>query len=118
MILPEHAGVANAIGAVVGQVSFRKTGTVTAPSEGKYRVHLETGPEDFGDPDLAMDRLEAALRADAESDARMAGAADILLQTARDVRCAEIEGRPVFIEAVLTVEANGRPRVATDAVAI
>lgn len=118
MILPDHAGVANAIGAVVGQVSFRKTGTVTSPSEGKYRVHLESGPEDFGDPELAMDRLEAALRADAETEARAAGAADILLKTARDVRRAEIEGRPVFIEAVLTVEANGRPRVATDAVAI
>ncbi len=115
MILPEHAGVANAIGAVVGQVSFRKTGTVTAPSEGKYRVHLESGPEDFGDPERAMDRLEAALSLEAASDARAAGAADILLKTARDVRCAEIEGRQVFIEAVLTVEANGRPRVATDA---
>lgn len=115
MILPEHAGVANAIGAVVGQVSFRKSGTVTAPSEGKYRVHLESGPEDFGDPDLAMDRLEAVLRQEAEAEARAAGAADILMKTAREVRRAEIEGRPVFIEAVLTVEANGRPRVATEA---
>jgi hypothetical protein len=30
----------------------------------------------------------------------------------RDIRMAEIEGREVFVEAVLTVEASGRPRVA------
>ncbi|MEO0921355.1 MAG: hydantoinase/oxoprolinase family protein, partial [Pseudomonadota bacterium] len=32
-ILPEHAGVANAIGAVVGRVTIRRTGTVTSPSD-------------------------------------------------------------------------------------
>lgn len=114
MVLPEHAGVANAIGAVVGQVNFRKSGTVTAPSEGKFRVHLESGPEDFTDHQRAMDRLETVLRQEAETEARMAGAADILLKASRDVKQAEIEGRMVFIEAALTVEASGRPRVAVD----
>jgi N-methylhydantoinase A/oxoprolinase/acetone carboxylase beta subunit len=35
MILPEHAGVANAIGAVVGRVTMRRSGTVTSPGEGR-----------------------------------------------------------------------------------
>jgi hypothetical protein len=39
MILPSHAGVANAIGAVVGQVTMRKTGVITSPSEGCFCVH-------------------------------------------------------------------------------
>jgi hypothetical protein len=30
----------------------------------------------------------------------------------RDVRQAEVEGRPMFIEATVTVTASGRPRVA------
>ena len=115
MILPEHAGVANAIGAVVGQVTFRKSGTVTAPSEGKYRVHLETGPEDFTDPDHAMTRLETSLRLEAEAEAKAAGAGDIHVTSLRDIRRAQVEARDVFIEAVLTVEASGRPRVAVDA---
>ncbi|MDX5400969.1 MAG: hydantoinase/oxoprolinase family protein [Rhodobacterales bacterium] len=114
MILPEHAGVANAIGAVVGQVTFRKSGTVTAPSEGKYRVHLETGPEDFTDPEHAMTRLEAALRQEAEAEARAAGAGDIHVISLRDIRHAKVEARDVFIEAILSVEASGRPRVAVD----
>ena len=37
MVLSEHAGVANAIGAVVGRVTFRKSATITSPSEGLYR---------------------------------------------------------------------------------
>jgi hypothetical protein len=115
MILPEHAGVANAIGAVVGQVTFRKSGTVTAPSEGKYRVHLETGPEDFTDPDQAMTRLETSLRTEAEAEANAAGAGDIHVTCQRDVRRAQVEAREVFVEAILTVEASGRPRVAVDA---
>ena len=112
MILPEHAGVANAIGAVVGRVTMRQSGTVTSPSEGKYRVHLIDGPQDFGDQDSAMAMLETVLRDKADADARAAGAADIQLSVKRDIRKAGVESRDVFIEATITVEAAGRPRVA------
>ena len=112
MILPEHAGVANAIGAVVGRVTMREAGTVTSPSEGKYRVHLLEGPEDFGAEGAALERLEDVLRARAMAAAEAAGAADIQVSVVRNVRSAGIEGREVFVEAEVTVEASGRPRVA------
>lgn len=112
MILPEHAGVANAIGAVVGRVTMRQSGTVTSPSEGKFRVHLATGPQDFGDQDSALALLETALTELALKDAKDAGAADIQLNVTRDIRTAGVESREVFVEAEITVEASGRPRVA------
>jgi N-methylhydantoinase A/oxoprolinase/acetone carboxylase beta subunit len=112
MILPEHAGVANAIGAVVGRVTMREAGTVTSPSEGKYRVHLLEGPRDFGDAEAALAMLEDVLRMRAMAAAEAAGAADIQVNVLRDVRSAGIEGREVFVEAEVTVEASGRPRVA------
>ncbi len=112
MILPEHAGVANAIGAVVGRVTMRKSGTITSPSEGRYRVHLETGPEDFGDSEQALARLEDVLRHAADGDARAAGAGDIQISVTRDVKKAVAEAREVFIEATVIVEASGRPRIA------
>ena len=112
MILPEHAGVANAIGAVVGRVTMRESGTVTSPSEGKFRLHLASGPQDFGDQESALAALEAVLRDKAKADAQAAGAADIQVSAVRDIRTAGIESREVFIEAVITVEATGRPRVA------
>jgi N-methylhydantoinase A/oxoprolinase/acetone carboxylase beta subunit len=112
MILPEHAGVANAIGAVVGRVTMRRSGTVTSPSEGRFRVHLETGPEDFGDAEAAMARIEIVLTELVVADANEAGAHDIQMRVERDIRKAEAEAREVFIEATITVEAAGRPRVA------
>lgn len=112
MILPEHSGVANAIGAVVGRVTIRQLGTVTSPSEGRFRVHLETGPEDFTDAEAAMTALQEALEYQARQEAELAGAEDIHLSVTRDVRSAKAEAREVFLEAEITVEASGRPRIA------
>ncbi len=112
MILPEHAGVANAIGAVVGRLTLRRSGTVTSPAEGRYRVHLEDGPQDFGASDEALALLESVLRTEAEGAVRQAGAEDIRVVVDRDIKTARIEAKDVFVEAMITVEASGRPRVA------
>lgn len=112
MILPEHTGVANAIGAVVGRLTLRRAGTVTSPSEGKFRVHLEDGPQDFNDSEAALSLLESVLRSEAEGAVRDAGAEDIRVIVDRDIRTARVEAQEVFVEAMITVEASGRPRVA------
>jgi N-methylhydantoinase A/oxoprolinase/acetone carboxylase beta subunit len=114
MILPEHADVANAIGAVVGRVTMRRSGTVTSPSEGRYRVHLDSGPQDFNNSEAALALLETVLKKDARAATLAAGAEDIHLHVDRDIRTARVESREVFVEGVLTVEASGRPRVAID----
>jgi N-methylhydantoinase A/oxoprolinase/acetone carboxylase beta subunit len=112
MILPEHAGVANAIGAVVGQVSQRATGLVSSAGEGQFTAHLPYGPERFTTKDAAIATMQAALIADATTRARLAGADEVLVTTTLDLREAEVEGRAMFIEATLTATASGRPRVA------
>jgi N-methylhydantoinase A/oxoprolinase/acetone carboxylase beta subunit len=112
MILPEHAGVANAIGAVAGQVSQRVTGLVSSPAEGRFVAHLEAGPQVFASVEAALGALEAALVAEASDRARAAGAVDLRIGVERDLREVEIEGRRMFIEAKITATASGRPRVA------
>jgi N-methylhydantoinase A/oxoprolinase/acetone carboxylase beta subunit len=112
MILPEYAGVANAIGAVVGQISQRATGQITSPSEGRFTLHLPDGLQNYSDRDQALEAMEAYLTADADARARASGAEDIHLSVTRDIRAADVEGSSMFIEAVLTVTASGRPRVA------
>ena len=112
MSLPENAGVAKAIGDVVGRGTMRRSGSVTSPSEGLYRLHLETGLEDFGDADSALERMETVLGELAMADAKAAGADDIQLRAERDIRKAAAEAREVFVEAIVTVEAAGRPRIA------
>ncbi len=111
MILPEHAGVANAIGAVVGQISMRESATVVAVSDGCFRVVLPTGPQDFDTPDKAIAALEAALTEKARKAAEKAGAQGVRLSCEKQIRRAEIEGRDVFVETELTVTASGRPRI-------
>ncbi len=112
MILPEHAGVANAIGAVVGQVSQRATGMVSSPGEGRYLAHFPGGVTIFTDRDAALEAMEAALIETATLRARAAGAEDLRITVARDIRQATVEGAAMFIEATLTATASGRPRMA------
>jgi len=112
MILPEHGGVANAIGAVVGKVIMRVQGTVTSPSEGRYRVHLPDGPQDFADSETALEHLEQVLRTRALQDAQGAGAQDISVTARRAIKTAQAEAREIFVEAEITVEATGRPGIA------
>lgn len=114
MILPAEGGVANAIGAVVGQITMRCSGSVTAPGEGCFRVHLAQGPVDVGDQQAALTLLEETLSADARVRALAAGADDVVITVTRDIRRVGVEAREIFVEAVLTVEASGRPRVARD----
>jgi N-methylhydantoinase A/oxoprolinase/acetone carboxylase beta subunit len=114
MRLPEHAEVANAIGAVVGRVTVRKSATVTAPSAGTFRVHLADGPQDFSKSEQALDEIEAWLKTAAQQDAREAGAQGVRVTTTRDIKTANVEGQTVFIEATVVVEASGRPRIADD----
>jgi N-methylhydantoinase A/oxoprolinase/acetone carboxylase beta subunit len=117
LTVPGHADVANAIGAVVSQVVFRCTGSVTCPSSGVYRVHGadEHAPRDFDDRTAALAFLEDRLRARAGHEAGESGATDLRFSVATEERTATVEDQTVLVEAVMTVEASGRPRLAHDA---
>lgn len=115
MILPAHAGVANAIGAVVGQVSMVATGTVTGAGGGVFVVHLPAGPQRLTDRDAALAALEAALTDEASARAQRAGVEEVRLTVDRAINEVEVEGQPMFIDATLRVTAQGRPRIARDA---
>lgn len=112
MILPDHAGVANAVGAVVGLVTFRRSGSVTVPRDGLFRVHLADGPQDYQTEEAALKALQTALEEDARSEAERAGAGDIRIRVSRDIRKATVEAQDILVEARISVEASGRPRIA------
>jgi N-methylhydantoinase A/oxoprolinase/acetone carboxylase beta subunit len=114
MNLPKYGEVANAIGAVVGRVTIRKSGTITARGEGSYRIHLNAGPQDFNDEAAAFNMLEDDLRDAALSEARASGVEEIDVTVSRDIKSAKTENRDVFLEATIYVEASGRPRIALD----
>ena len=112
VILPPHADVANAVGAVVGQVMMRVSGAVTSAGDGAYVAHFKTGPVHFNDAEGAMTALEVALRAEAKEKAAASGVEDPQISVTRDMSEAEIEGQPMFVSANIVVTASGRPRIA------
>ena len=108
-VVPEHAGVANAIGAVVGRVLVRRSCTITQPTRGQFRVHLEDQPT-FGSVENARRRAQDLLEPRVLADADQAGADRVELRRDWEATTAVIEGKEVFVEGTLTVEAAGRPR--------
>ena len=111
-ILPEEGGVANAIGAVVGQVAVHAEGAVTSAGEGAFRVHMTDGNAQYSDKDEALDALRYHLTAQATLQAQATGVEDARITESLDLREAQIEAQTMFIEAKLRVTARGRPRIA------
>ena len=112
VILPEYAGVANAIGAVVGKIVMRESGVISSPSEGKYLVHLDGKPVNFTSEAKALKVLEEKLTEKSIQKAKEAGAENVTVNIDREIKTANIENRVVFVEANVLVEASGRPRIA------
>lgn len=108
--IPPHAEVANAVGAVVGRVRLRRSVTITQPTRGQYRVHLEDQPT-FGSVENARAHAESVLVAAALADAEAAGADTPEVTHNFEQRIAEVNGKEVFVEGLLTVEVSGRPRL-------
>ena len=110
-IIPEHAGVANAVGAVVGEVRVTVSASIEAPREDCFRVMVGGLVQDFGLESAAI----AFARAEAEKLALMraeeAGAEDAHVDTNTQVNDAFIEGLRKFVDASVTAIATGRPRL-------
>jgi len=110
---PRFAAAANAVGAVAGGVSQRVTALITAPDETRFRVHLASGVNDFGNLDgaaaFAADEAARLARARAE----VAGAERIEIAVRRDDTIVDgPAGARIFIETRVVATATGRPRLA------
>lgn len=110
-IVPQHADVANAIGAVVGQVRIQRECTITQPSEGLFRVHAAPETRDFPKLETALSFARDHLNKTARDAAKHAGAIEIELTQDWTPVTATVEGNPVFIEGTLRLIATGRPRL-------
>lgn len=109
--IPEHAGVANAVGAVVGRVRLSRECVVSSPSQGQYVVHAGETPAVFTDLALArafaVEHAGSALRADMHA----AGAAEFEVQEDWTETTVPLSGAELFVEGRLVLTASGRPQV-------
>ncbi|WP_274626238.1 hydantoinase/oxoprolinase family protein [Arvimicrobium flavum] len=111
-IVPEDTDVANALGAVVGQVRVTAEALVSQPKEGLFRLSSGDQVRDFLDEGEALAAAEADVRGRASERAAEAGTDAAELTITRDIRTATVEGQRSFVEANIVATATGRPRVA------
>ena len=109
--VPDHADVANAIGAVVGKVRIRRQVTVTSPRRGVFRVHHGPNPETVYDLGTARARATEAATEVVTVEMKTAGAPEFDLETSWYAKSVEVEGREMFVEGAATVIGTGRPHL-------
>lgn len=110
--IPGDSDVANAIGAVVGQVKASVTVFITMPEEGIFIINgggdsLRLFNEDDSFATARQRAAEAAL-----AQARLNGADEPVVSVVEEIDAPEVEGQRKLIEARFIATASGRPRIA------
>ena len=112
-VVPPHAEVSNAVGAVASGVVQSVEAVITSPQEGRYRVHLPNGLREFNAKAPAFGYAESEARELARAAAEKAGAGAIELTCQTDEQEVEAAGgQTFFIEARVLATATGRPQLA------
>ncbi len=110
LVMPPHADVANAVGAVLGQVSQRVHITVSQPVKGVFRVFTQAGPRDFDRLEPAIALAQDLAGQEATTRALQAGAASVIVEFSQEDNNVnnDIDGN-MFFEARVTATASGAP---------
>lgn len=117
LMIPPHAEVANAVGAVAGGVIQRQRVLITPLGSGEtLRLHLPEGVQDFSDLEAAVAFAKEQMDTWMETLARQAGAAQVEVQMSRQDRRVEVRagwGDQLYLGTELVFTAVGRPSPAS-----
>ncbi|MCC0025666.1 MAG: hydantoinase/oxoprolinase family protein [Zhengella sp.] len=113
VIVPDDAGVANAVGAVAGQVRLSASAEVAPLDNGRFRVMVGDQVADFDTESQALAHAGERAAAMAVDLALSAGAAEAHAVVTRDIRASDLDGQRFLVAATVTATASGRPRLAT-----
>jgi N-methylhydantoinase A/oxoprolinase/acetone carboxylase beta subunit len=116
LVIPPHADVANAVGAVAGSVVQRVRALIRPmEAEAFFRLHLADGIHDFVRLEQAVAYAEETVPSQVEALARSAGAEHIEVRVERVDRISPLKvewGQQVYVETELVFTAVGRPGLA------
>jgi N-methylhydantoinase A/oxoprolinase/acetone carboxylase beta subunit len=115
LVIPGHAEVANAVGAVVGSIMQTVRVLITPQENGEvFRAHCEDGVHDFGELEEAAAFAMQTAEERAVRLALKAGAVRASASAERHDQHALVAGEQLFIQSVVTAAATGRPHLAHD----
>jgi len=112
LVIPCHAGVANAVGAVTGSVVQQMRVTIQPVGGDIFRVHLPDGVHDFPTLAESVQYAENAMTPRVEGMARVAGATHIEIHVQREDRTAPVRGDRIYLGTEMSFTATGRPSLA------
>jgi N-methylhydantoinase A/oxoprolinase/acetone carboxylase beta subunit len=123
LIIPPHAEVANAVGAVAGGVVQRQRVLITPLEPGTaggfaVRLHLPDGVRDFHEVETAVAYAQKRMEAWMDDLARQVGGAQVEVQMARQDRSVLVKagwGDRLYLGSELIFTAVGRPSPALEA---
>ncbi|MEO0327260.1 MAG: hydantoinase/oxoprolinase family protein [Pseudomonadota bacterium] len=111
-IVPEHADVANAIGAVAGEVRITREILISsADGGGSFTILFADGPKVFASEKEAFGAAETYLDQFVKEQAIEAGAYSPVVETKTKIEAPEIEGNRHFVSALITKAATGKPDI-------
>mgnify|MGYP006286282393 CR=1 FL=1 len=113
LIMPPHAAVANAAGAVVGNVVQTRRVLISPLTDGRFRVHLPGEVLDFATQSEAVDCAEQEMQQIMEALGREAGAEHLDVRVARHDQMFEPRsgwGDDVYVGTELVFTVIGQPR--------
>jgi len=117
LIVPPHADVGNAVGAVAGGVVQRQQ-VLIQPTDTAlpFRVHLPEGIRDFAGLEEGVRYAQQVMSERVQEMARQAGAGQVEVQIGRVDRIAPVRDSPegVYLGTDLTFTAVGRPGLARE----
>ncbi len=113
LVIPRHAEVANAVGAVAGGVVQQLRVIIRPLSAGQhFRLHLPDGVRDFSTTEEAVAYARQVVPVQLKALARQAGAEQVEVQMIRVDRVAPVAGgwgQEIYLSTELTFTAVGRP---------
>lgn len=113
LIIPEHAEVANAIGAVASEIIVHESVVVRPGEIGNFVVHSRNGRTEYPELEAAVSEGRAAAERLARHQAMAAGAGNPSARTEIDRRTVRIaDGSLQLVEVRITATAAGRPTLA------
>jgi N-methylhydantoinase A/oxoprolinase/acetone carboxylase beta subunit len=111
VVIPSHAGVANAVGAITSAVAITEDCCIK-PYRGGFHLHASSGVAFFANLEDAEREGEKRLRESATRKAREAGADGVeVMIDSQEKRATTSGGDSVFIEKTIVAHAVGTPRM-------
>jgi N-methylhydantoinase A/oxoprolinase/acetone carboxylase beta subunit len=112
LVIPSHAEVANAVGAVTGSVVQQIRVTIQPLGEDEFRLHLPDGVHDFSTLTECVRYAEETMSERTETLARRAGAHHVEVRVERQDKTAPVRGDRIYLGTEITFTAVGRPSLA------